>query len=695
MCALFFERSGEITAKESRFPFSGEYLSVMRSAGVTRGEILFSLKTFLAALLALAVAFFWNLKQPYWALLTVLIVAQPYTGMVRSKSLYRFAGTFVGAGMAVFLVPRLVDLPTLLVLALALWVALCLYLSLIDATPRAYAFILSGYTAALIGFPSVAHPGQIFFVALSRVEEVCLGILATFLVNELFFPRSAVGFYARKIRHLKDQVEGAAETIFGEIPGREVLEGIRTRLYVDLFALGPLALFASYDSSNPVALKRMDLLRTRLAHLLPLVSEIVRLRERIALTDFRYRERAQNALSAAKGFVGQERDRDGHVPLPSELSASLHWAMEGGGEDDLLYDTLLIRLREFCILLSECRALSRGEGESLPSPPAPPPHRDHDMAALSSVGIFFTILFVSLFWILTAWPDGATATMMAAVASSFFAAMDDPAPAILRFLGFITAGSAVGIFLLYALLPMAQNFLELSLCLAIVLIPAGIFLSRPDAAIHVLAFSIGFGGLLALSSTYHADFAASVNTALAQSAGIGMAAVLTRILRSVGVLFSVRRLFRADLRDLASLASPDGEAHRNLFSPFLSRTPHLGIRLPALPPRERERYADGFLHAGLARTLLRLDREGASLSGEARGELEGFRRSLSALFTGKASGKRLSASLRLGVESERRRLVDLFRERSPETARLLSEVGILLPLPGADFSGRIAKGGTL
>jgi uncharacterized membrane protein YccC len=40
----------------------------------------------------------------------------------------------------------------LLSLALACWVGLCLYVSLLDRTPRSYVFMLAGYTAGLIGF---------------------------------------------------------------------------------------------------------------------------------------------------------------------------------------------------------------------------------------------------------------------------------------------------------------------------------------------------------------------------------------------------------------------------------------------------------------------------------------------------------------------------------------------------------------
>ena len=253
----------------------------MRFPSLTLGDALFSLKTFLAALIALYIAFLWNLSQPYWALLTVLIVAQPYTGMVRSKALYRFIGTFVGAAMAVFLIPRLVNLPELLTFFLAGWIALCLYFSLIDGTPRSYAYILSGYTVALIGFPSVEHPAGIFATAVSRVEEVCLGVLSAFVVNELFFPRSSVGLFYLKANQWLDHLQRSVGEILKRPPGTERLETVRHKLSIDLAALGPLSLFASYDTTNPDRIRGMDRLLFRMGQILPVLSEFVRHLERI------------------------------------------------------------------------------------------------------------------------------------------------------------------------------------------------------------------------------------------------------------------------------------------------------------------------------------------------------------------------------------------------------------------------------
>jgi uncharacterized membrane protein YccC len=109
-------------------------------------------------LVALYIAFASNLERPYWAMFTIFIVAKPITGAVRSKSAFRAFGTLAGAAMALLLVPPLVQAPVLLCLALSLWIGVCLYLSMQDRRPRSYAFLLAGYTAAIVGLAVVNEP---------------------------------------------------------------------------------------------------------------------------------------------------------------------------------------------------------------------------------------------------------------------------------------------------------------------------------------------------------------------------------------------------------------------------------------------------------------------------------------------------------------------------------------------------------
>ncbi len=50
---------------------------------------MFAVKTYLAALLALFISFWLMLDEPYRALLTVFVVAQPDSGQVLAKGFYR------------------------------------------------------------------------------------------------------------------------------------------------------------------------------------------------------------------------------------------------------------------------------------------------------------------------------------------------------------------------------------------------------------------------------------------------------------------------------------------------------------------------------------------------------------------------------------------------------------------------------
>ena len=120
-------------------------------------------------MLAYYVALQIGLMRPFWAVVTSYIVAQPHAGAVRSKAIYRVGGTLLGGSAAVILVPTFVNEPFALSVALALWLGLCLYLSLLDRTPRAYIFLLAGYTASIIGLPSVDAPATIFDTAILRV----------------------------------------------------------------------------------------------------------------------------------------------------------------------------------------------------------------------------------------------------------------------------------------------------------------------------------------------------------------------------------------------------------------------------------------------------------------------------------------------------------------------------------------------
>lgn len=104
---------------------------------VTTDTVVFSLKTFLAAMLAYFIAISFDLPRPFWAVATVYIVAHPLSGAISSKSVYRLLGTLIGGGATIVMVPNLVNEPILLSAAIIAWVSACTFFSLLTARPEA------------------------------------------------------------------------------------------------------------------------------------------------------------------------------------------------------------------------------------------------------------------------------------------------------------------------------------------------------------------------------------------------------------------------------------------------------------------------------------------------------------------------------------------------------------------------------
>ena len=141
-------------------------------------------------MLALFVSFELDLINPMWSIGTVLIIANPYSGMVSSKCVYRVLGTVGGAIVALTITPHLINTPWIFTVVLSLWVGFALYVSLLDRTPRSYAFMLAGYSTAMIAYNAITYIDQynIFDIALARVLEISIGVISSAVVSATILP---------------------------------------------------------------------------------------------------------------------------------------------------------------------------------------------------------------------------------------------------------------------------------------------------------------------------------------------------------------------------------------------------------------------------------------------------------------------------------------------------------------------------
>ncbi|CAO4166083.1 FUSC family protein [Methylorubrum populi] len=645
----------------------------------------FSLKTFAAAMLALFLAFWIDLPNPYWALGTVYITSQVLAGATRSKALYRVLGTLLGAVVTVALVPNLVNAPELLTLAIALWVATCLYFSLLDRTPRSYLMMLGGYTAALIGFPAVGDPGTMFDTAVARAEEITLGILCASLVNTVVLPQSVAPVITARLELWLRDARSWVIDVLGRARTAKDTQATRLKLASDAVAFDALATPLRYDMTGAErSAEAMATLRQHMLMFLPIasaVSDRIETLERADALPQRLRILLDDmAAWLASGTTEQaEADR---------LKAAADALEPGLGErpswDALVLASLLARLRDFIDLRQDARILQRHIADGTlvtedltfryTAAARTIRHRDHGMALLSALGVFLTILVTCAIWIATGWPHGSAAPMMAAVGCSFFAAQDDPAPFILSFANSAILGALGAGAYLFAVLPLATTFEMLVLALAPALLICGVFMAQPKTAPLAMGAAVNGSAMIALHGSYTGDFAAFTNASIAVIVGMWVAAIVTRLVRSVGAGWSARRLRAINRRSLARAAERQGAQNGlELAALMLDRVGLIAPRLAALPNEDAEWTADLLAEVRVGINLVELRRDRRQLSKPARDAVETLLAALSRHF-GMGAGQPALALLdtidgALGAVSHDAR-------RAPGRAALMGLVGI-------------------
>src|SRR6201993_1970174 len=243
-------------------------------SGIGVRPIIFSVNCYIATIITMFVAFGLALKSRGWAMTTVFLTVWPLSGAMRAKAVYRAIGTFVGAAAMVAIIPNLVDAPELTTLAIMLWVALCAFIAQLDRTPRSYMFVLSGYTAALIGFPSVLAPATVFDTAVSRVEEITLGVVCAAIVHSLVFPKSAFSAFEQRLRRaIGDTRRWLGDGLNQQATPEAEME--RRRMAADISELYLLGTSLRFDTApHRPDIGNIRAFARQIVALLPLVSAI-------------------------------------------------------------------------------------------------------------------------------------------------------------------------------------------------------------------------------------------------------------------------------------------------------------------------------------------------------------------------------------------------------------------------------------
>ncbi|ABQ69518.1 Fusaric acid resistance protein conserved region [Rhizorhabdus wittichii RW1] len=578
-------------------------------------KLLFSLSSFIAAAITLAIAFSASLPRPWWALLTVYVTAQPMAGAFRPKALYRLGGIATGAAVTLLLVPNLQNSPELLVLCLAAWTGFCIYLAVLDRTPRAFLFQMAAFSTAVISFPYLDDPTNIFETTIARVQEMTVAILCVTAVHALLQPWSATPVIRARVRSFLAHARRWTAEALGSHHTRLENEH-RRMLAADVTELGMIAIHLPFDQRwAPATKRRVTALQQQLASILPLASAAANRLDRLRDGGGLPAELEALLDDVSDWLVEEDSPLHQAGALVRRCEAMAEAAEARADWTSLLTASACVRIAEFLAALAASRRLatrigSPGRPNLKPSSAEPfALARDHGVAALAGLATATAIALYCAVWILLAWPNGSATAAFAALITCSFAAQDDPAPVIGRYLVATLKTFPLAALYLFVILPRVDGYEMLVITLAPTLLWMGYVQADPARSPQALPMFSCFIVAMGFLARFQADFALFINTGLAQLGGIVATLTVTKLFRSANVLWTARRILRSNWAELAQLA--------DIRRPFLAdrwtaraidRLGQVAARMAVAAPGAALHAADGLADLRIGRNIIPIRR---------------------------------------------------------------------------------------
>src|SRR5882757_9738351 len=153
---------------------------------VAREPLLFAVRLWASVCLALFVAFWLELDDPFWAGTSAAIVCQPQLGASLRKGWFRMIGTIIGATTIVALTACFPQDRIAFLGLLALWCGVCAFVATALHNFASYSAALAGYTAVIVASNTLGATGgpspDVFMLAVWRASEICIGIVCAGVV---------------------------------------------------------------------------------------------------------------------------------------------------------------------------------------------------------------------------------------------------------------------------------------------------------------------------------------------------------------------------------------------------------------------------------------------------------------------------------------------------------------------------------
>ena len=533
--------------------------------------LLFGLRMWASVCLSLYVAFQLELDEPSWAATTAAIVCQPVLGASLRKAPFRLIGTVIGAIGIVILAALFRQDRIGFLVGLALWCAVSAFVATLLRNFAAYAAALAGYTAAILasdilGPVGASDTGSVVILAIDRALEIGIGIVSAGVVLALTDLGHSRRKLAAELASLSTAVmDGLADCFMTASSSLDQFRALRRDLLRRVIALDPMIDATIGEASDlryhsPVLQRAVSGLMETIVAWRWAAFEIVRSRD-AAVND---------EAHAIHDQLPRDRvslDASGSRKKPAELREACCAAARSLVRCDaetpshrLLADSAAIGM------LGMARALNGLTGVVDPSDMIPVKGMarlhvpDWLPPSITALRVLLAVAVTSLFWIASAWPNGAFAITFCAIIVVLLPLQGDLAySASMTFLKGCVLGTGVAAVLVFAILPRVTTFPGLCLALGLATVPLGFLLARARTPLFYFAASVNYLPMLSITNGITFDASQFWNSSSGILAGVACGAIAMRILPPLSPAIRTQRLLAltlADLRRLAKRASP-------------------------------------------------------------------------------------------------------------------------------------------
>ncbi|MBB6251512.1 FUSC family protein [Nitrospirillum iridis] len=629
----------------------GPVPAVVMSLFPSLGALGHALRTAVAALLALYLAYALQLEGPQTAAVTVLIVSHPMSGAVIAKSVWRIAGTLVGAGAALALMAGFGQSPEAFLLLYALWLAGCVALASRLRRFRSYAAVLAGYTLALVALGAVDDPLRTFDIATARVAAIVVGVLAKMAVSGVVWPVTAAQRLDSRVARVTAAVAGAVARDVSQGDGA----GRHRGLWAELQGLDDLATYAAVESA---AFRRQaDGARVAASALFGLLDHADAMRRALGVLP----AATAPLLSCLEHLAGGDGAAFRTVAAAARrrLRAATRLAHRSGDARTLAAAHQLGTGLDLMVQVAIARDPSRPLAFTLPEPADGP----WGSAAIAALRTLISVGLAAGFWVATEWPAGATMVSWTSVFGALLASRANPGAVSLQAFRAALWAALLGLPVTFLLLPAVSEFWGLACVLAPLIFISTLLSQRPGRGDFGTFLPMLFLTLVAPTNPMAFDLQGYLNTAGAVVMATVWIVATYRLVLPVDGRGEVRRLlasFSASVRALTAGPVPATAA-------WNYRHHHRLARLVGWDPDGGDALARARARMAVGRALIAMRHAVPDLPPDHRRQGELVVRAVGRLIDDPArlsafaarSARRLVAAGALAKGPTRRRLLDL------------------------------------